>query len=334
MFTSPNKAFNLGGLKLSYSIIPNLEIREKFLHQYARNSVTSPKVPGQIATTIAYEQCAEWLNQCESYIRKNLEITEKTIQADFPSWKMLDMESSYLPWIDISESQIDMHVIAQAMAEQAGVVVGIGDDYVQNADSFLRLNLGTSPVVIKEAMFRMTVTWNKINYLIVYSGEKMVNLFKKLFTKKISILAPCTGELIPLSSVSDDIFAQKIVGDGFALLPKENEIYAPTSGTILSVFSTKHAISFRTDNGLELLLHLGVDTVELNGKPFNIDVKAGQKVEAGSLIGKMDIDQIKAAGKSDEVMFVCTNMDKVKEISSVSVQEVKHGQEVGSITLA
>lgn len=162
LLTSPNKAFNLGGLKLSYSIIPNLEIREKFLHQYVRNSVTSPNVPGQIAMTVAYEQCAEWLNQCESYIRENLEITEKAIQANFPGWKMMDMDSSYLPWIDVSESQIDMHIIAQAMAEQAGVVVGIGDDYVQNADSFLRLNLGTSHAVIKEAMCRMAETWNKI----------------------------------------------------------------------------------------------------------------------------------------------------------------------------
>lgn len=162
MFTSPNKAFNLGGLKLSYSIIPNSEIRKKMLLQYARNSVTSPNIPGQIAMIVAYEQCAEWLNQCESYIHKNLEITEKVIIEEFPGWQLMDMDSSYLPWVDISYSQIDMHTIAKVMAEQAGVVVGIGDDYVQNADNFLRLNLGTSHDMIKEAMHRMAETWSKI----------------------------------------------------------------------------------------------------------------------------------------------------------------------------
>lgn len=162
MFTSPNKAFNLGGLKLSYSIIPNPEIREKFLHQYACNSVTSPNVPGQIAMITAYEQCGEWLNQCEQYIRDNLLFTKKIIETEFPGWKMMDMDSSYLPWVDISESGIDMHTIANIMAEKAGVVVGIGDDYVANADNFLRLNLGTSHAVIEEAMSRMAQVWKNI----------------------------------------------------------------------------------------------------------------------------------------------------------------------------
>ncbi|KRN28920.1 hypothetical protein IV38_GL001130 [Lactobacillus selangorensis] len=163
MFTSPNKAFNLGGLKLSYSIIPNAEIRALFRQQYERNSVTSPNVPGQIAMTVAYEKCGEWLRQCEAYIRENLRITQTYIEKDFPGWELMDMDSSYLPWVDVSASGIDMHEIAQVMAEDAGVVVGIGDDYVANADHFLRLNLGTSHAVIDDAMQRMATTWQKMN---------------------------------------------------------------------------------------------------------------------------------------------------------------------------
>ena len=159
MFTSPNKAFNLGGLKLSYSIIPNPKIREQFRQQYVRNSVTSPNVPGQVAMITAYEKCDEWLKQCTAYIKENLKITQEAIASSFPGWKMMDMESSYLPWVDISASGIDMHTIAQVMAEKAGVVVGIGDDYVANADNFLRLNLGTSHAVIEEAMTRMADVW-------------------------------------------------------------------------------------------------------------------------------------------------------------------------------
>ncbi|WP_179393857.1 MalY/PatB family protein [Lacticaseibacillus absianus] len=162
MFTSPNKGFNLGGLKLSYSIIPNAELRATFRKRYAANSVTSPNVPGQIAMTVAYEQCGEWLDQCEAYIRENLRLTQAAIAADFPGWELMDMDSSYLPWVSVAGSGIDMHTIAKTMAEDAGVVVGIGDDYVANADDFLRLNLGTSHAVIEDAMSRMAATWRKM----------------------------------------------------------------------------------------------------------------------------------------------------------------------------
>ncbi|WP_191988700.1 MalY/PatB family protein [Lacticaseibacillus daqingensis] len=162
MFTSPNKGFNLGGLKLSYSIIPNAELRAAFRKRYAANSVTSPNVPGQIAMTVAYESCGDWLNQCEAYIRENLRITQAAIDAEFPGWELMEMDSSYLPWVNVAESGHDMHTIAKTMAESAGVVVGIGDDYVANAENFLRLNLGTSHAVIEEAMTRMAQTWRKM----------------------------------------------------------------------------------------------------------------------------------------------------------------------------
>lgn len=163
VFTSPNKAFNLGGLKLSYSIIPNPELRSIFRKQYERNSVTSPNVPGQIAMTVAYEECGDWLDQCEAYIRENLRITTESIARSFPGWQMMDMDSSYLPWIDISSSGIDMHYLTKIMAEDAGVIVGSGDDYVANFDNFFRLNLGTSHALIEESMDRMAKTWRKIS---------------------------------------------------------------------------------------------------------------------------------------------------------------------------
>lgn len=162
MFTSPNKAFNLGGLKLSYSIIPNKELRDELRKQYTRNSVTSPNVPGQIAMTVAYNECGEWLDQCEAYIKENLNIFESYLKKDFPEWKMLKMESSYLPWVDVSRSGFGMHEIAQNMALNAGVVIGIGDDYVADADDFLRFNLGTSKDLIIESMERMSKEWQRM----------------------------------------------------------------------------------------------------------------------------------------------------------------------------
>lgn len=159
MFTSPNKAFNLGGLKLSYSIIPNDVIRKTFRQQYTRNAVTSPNVPGQIAMITAYEECGDWLDECVSYIKENLTILTSIIDQDFPGWEMMEMESSYLPWISVEKSGIDMETIARTMAEKAGVVVGVGDDYVANAENFLRLNIGTSHAALEEALKRMATVW-------------------------------------------------------------------------------------------------------------------------------------------------------------------------------
>ncbi|WP_368017062.1 MalY/PatB family protein [Pediococcus acidilactici] len=159
MFTSPNKAFNLGGLKLSYSIIPSDAIRKTFRQQYTRNAVTSPNVPGQIAMITAYEKCGDWLDQCVSYIKENLTILTSIVDQDFPGWEMMEMESSYLPWISVKKSEIDMETIARLMAEKAGVVVGVGDDYVANAENFLRLNIGTSHAALEEALKRMATVW-------------------------------------------------------------------------------------------------------------------------------------------------------------------------------
>jgi cystathionine beta-lyase len=161
LFTSPNKAFNLGGFKLSYSIIPDPKLRDLFRNQYQRNSVTSPNVPGQIAMVTAYEEGEEWLIQCENYIRNNLKVMKEAIELDFSGWELMEMESSYLPWVSVKNTKWTMHEVAKMMANEAGVVLGVGDDYVDNAEGFLRLNIGTSHVINEEALTRMSKVWKK-----------------------------------------------------------------------------------------------------------------------------------------------------------------------------
>ncbi|MCX8722480.1 MULTISPECIES: PTS sugar transporter subunit IIA [Lactobacillus] len=162
----------------------------------------------------------------------------------------------------------------------------------------------------------------------------MVNLFKKIFTKPVELFAPATGKFLSLNSVPDKMFAQKVMGDGYAVEPVENDLYCPLNATITNIFSTKHAISLTTDSGLEVLLHLGIDTVELNGKPFNILVKKDQAIKAGDLLGAMDLKQIMAAGKSPDIMVIFTNMTKIKKLSINSPTDVQHGEKIGEITLA
>ncbi|EOH99807.1 PTS system, glucose subfamily, IIA component [Enterococcus haemoperoxidus ATCC BAA-382] len=145
-----------------------------------------------------------------------------------------------------------------------------------------------------------------------------------------TLYAITTGKLIPISEVNDPVFSQKMMGDGFAVIPESGEIYAPIAGEILSVFQTKHAIGMKMANGLEILLHMGIDTVELNGEPFDIKVSEGAKVSQGTLVANVDLEAIKSAGKATDMVVVITNMDAVKSFDLSRIGQVNTGDEVGT----
>lgn len=151
--------------------------------------------------------------------------------------------------------------------------------------------------------------------------------------KKIKLLAPTAGEVINLSDVSDPVFAQKTLGEGFALKPSSGEIVSPVSGQVVMVAETKHAIGFKTAEGLEVLIHLGIDTVELDGKPFTISVKANDQVEAGQSLGEMDLDAISAAGKENTVIVAVTNTATVLADIELKKGQVAAGDCAAVVTL-
>ena len=143
------------------------------------------------------------------------------------------------------------------------------------------------------------------------------------------LYAVTTGNLIPISEVNDPVFSQKMMGDGFAIIPESGDIYSPIVGEVLSVFQTKHAVGMKMANGLEILLHMGIDTVELNGEPFDIKVSEGAKVTHETLIAKVDLEAITAAGKAIDMVVVITNMDNVKNFKLSKTGAVVAGVEVG-----
>lgn len=146
---------------------------------------------------------------------------------------------------------------------------------------------------------------------------------------EVTFEAPITGKLQKLEDVKDDVFSKKMLGDGFAIDPSNGKIAAPVDGTIDSVMDTKHAITLKTNKGhLDVLMHLGLDTVELKGKPFIINVKPGDKVKAGTQIGSMDIKAIKEAGKEPVVLTIIANMDHVDHVVRMSDGEVEAGKDV------
>lgn len=159
----------------------------------------------------------------------------------------------------------------------------------------------------------------------------MFNFFKKSKSKGNEVKAPIKGNLIPLSEVSDDVFSQKMLGDGFAVKPTGQEVVAPVSGTITTLFPTKHAIGIKTDEGLEVLIHLGIDTVELKGEPFKLFVEQGDSVKAGNKLAEMDIADVADHGLDNTVMVVYTNMDLLKEVKDVDPRPVEAGDDAQEI---
>jgi sugar PTS system EIIA component len=137
----------------------------------------------------------------------------------------------------------------------------------------------------------------------------MFNLFKK---KPLQIVAPVTGAVIPIQEVPDPVFSQKMMGEGIAVIPSEGNIYAPVNGTVILVAATKHAIGIRAEDGTEILIHVGLETVALNGTGFTVAVKEGEKVSTGQLMLEVDWDYIRKNAKSIVTPIIITNSDDGK----------------------
>ena len=130
-----------------------------------------------------------------------------------------------------------------------------------------------------------------------------------------TLYAPADGKVVAITEVSDPVFSQKMMGDGFAVQPTNGTIYAPVAGTISSIFETKHAIGILTPGGAEVLVHMGLDTVELKGAPFEVLVSEGDTVTPETKLAVMDLDAVIAAGKQTDVLTVITNAEKVRQLS-------------------
>lgn len=131
---------------------------------------------------------------------------------------------------------------------------------------------------------------------------------------ELILASPLKGRVIPLSEVPDETFASGVLGDGVGIQPAEGKVYAPFDCTVAAVFDTKHAIGLETSDGVELLIHIGMDTVKLNGEPFTVYVEAGETVKAGGLLVEFDMDKIKAAGLDTVTPVIVTDPGKYKSI--------------------
>lgn len=134
----------------------------------------------------------------------------------------------------------------------------------------------------------------------------------------IEIIAPLSGEIVNIEDVPDVVFAEKIVGDGVAIKPNGDKMVAPVNGTIGKIFETNHAFSIESDDGIELFVHFGIDTVELKGEGFTRIAEEGQTVKAGDTIIKFDLAYLQENAKSTLTPVVISNMDEIKELNKLS----------------
>lgn len=154
---------------------------------------------------------------------------------------------------------------------------------------------------------------------------------KAALVDKIIRTSPLTGEVVPLSQVPDEVFASGTLGEGVGIIPTVGKVIAPCDGEISTVMDTMHAVGISAASGLELLVHVGLNTVELNGKHYNCKVAEGDKIKKGDVLIEFDINAIKAAGYQMHTPVLVTNSDEYVSILNIASGNVKAGEDLISI---
>ena len=163
----------------------------------------------------------------------------------------------------------------------------------------------------------------------------MFDSLKKMFEKNaktISLKALEDGRTIPMDEVNDQTFAQELLGPGIAIVPSNGTVVSPINGTIATVMDTKHAVCIQGEDGLELIVHAGLDTVELNGKYYQTYKEIGDQVKAGDVLLEFDLEEITKAGYDVTTPIVITNLGDYKITKCLTGQQVKAGEEVIQLT--
>ncbi|MBS4218458.1 N-acetylglucosamine-specific PTS transporter subunit IIBC [Bacillus sp. FJAT-49711] len=187
----------------------------------------------------------------------------------------------------------------------------------------LQVVVGTDVEFVADAMKKMDM--DHVKFTESESCDDPVDTNSLLPIKENDFVMPITGEVIPITDVPDQVFSEKMMGDGFAIIPENGKVVSPVDGEILSVFPTKHAIGIRSKQGYEFLIHVGVDTVNLKGEGFTSHVKEGDRVSKGQEILTFDLDYIKNNATSEITPVIFTNLTKLNVKKQGSVKQGSEG---------
>ncbi|MFC5714096.1 PTS glucose transporter subunit IIA [Thalassorhabdus alkalitolerans] len=164
-------------------------------------------------------------------------------------------------------------------------------------------------------------------------------MLKKLFGKKnepqdLVVFSPVSGKYVDLTEVPDPTFSEKMMGEGFAVDPSEGRVVSPVDGKVIQVFPTKHAVGIKSNEGLDILIHIGLETVAMNGEGFEAHVSEGDKVKAGDLLIEFSLDDVKEKAKSTLTPVVFTEGEQFENLELKEAEDVKGGEtEVASVTV-
>ncbi|WP_226037757.1 PTS sugar transporter subunit IIA [Aquibacillus saliphilus] len=162
-------------------------------------------------------------------------------------------------------------------------------------------------------------------------------MLKKIFGKKETVVervtTPINGKVVDITDVPDPVFSQKMMGEGIAIEPSDGEVVSPVDAEVVQVFPTKHAVGLKTKSGLELLIHIGLETVSLDGEGFEAFVKAGDKVKRGDKLVSFDLETIKEKATSTISPLIITNMDEVVESVEKDLNESAKTSETEVLTV-
>ena len=154
-----------------------------------------------------------------------------------------------------------------------------------------------------------------LTYVLGFEDDPIEEEMTETTTDSMTIPSPVPGQIVSIETVPDQVFASGAMGRGFAVIPSEGKVSAPVSGEVTAVFASKHAIGIQSDSGLEILVHVGIDTVQLDGKHFDLHVEKGQRVEAGELLISFDIEAIQTAGYEVITPVIFTNLPEERHVT-------------------
>ena len=160
----------------------------------------------------------------------------------------------------------------------------------------------------------------------------MFKLFSKKEENTNDFAAVVSGKIIPLTAVNDDVFSKGMMGTGVAIVPDDDVIVAPCDGEVTMLFPTMHAFGMKNEDGVEILVHIGIDTVKMDGKGFTKKVSDGDKVHAGDILVEADLEEIKNAGYQTTTMMILTNTDEFGNVTKAEPAEVKTTSKVMTLT--
>lgn len=215
-----------------------------------------------------------------------------------------------------------IHTFSSTTAGLLAIPVYIGGDSIMNVVNAC-ITIGISMVVTAIATLILG-----FSDPVQVNEEETINEVQKdsLGKGKTTMVAPINGTMIPLEQVKDEAFSKGVLGKGAAIIPEEGKVYAPVDGVVEMIFDTKHAIGLMGDNGVQVLIHVGIDTVELGGKYFETKVSQGDVIKAGQLLLEFNTKEIKAAGYDIVTPIIISNSDEYLDILPVQKDKISVGE--------